>query len=420
MVASGFTLIFGLMRVVNMAHGSLYLLGGYLALQMQDSWFKEQSGWASRSAATGDASYSLLELDRPAAAGDADHRPDRRGVQQVFLRWNQGQDLRQALITIALSVIFADQMLAAFGGISKDIKAPTGWPDSIALPGDVRFGFFRGVVVLGAAILIGLALWWLIKRTRFGKIVRAGVDDRDMVAALGINVQLVFAAAFFIGALLAGFGGVLGGTMIALAPGEDTSFLLNSLIVVIIGGMGSLGGAAIGALALGPRGRLRRRLPDLRRHQPDELLDHRHVRPARRRPRRPAARPVREARMTRDRRAGTHGLGRARAIAVLLAVLAPLVFTEFFVSVILTKSLWLGVAAASLIFLSAFGGMVSLAQVGIYGVAGMTFAEPRRRRRRQQRRLGALARGAGRDPRRRRASGWSSARSPRGASASTS
>jgi branched-chain amino acid transport system permease protein len=81
--------------------------------------------------------------------------------------------------------------------------------------------------------------------------VRAGVDDRDMVAALGINVQMIFAAAFFLGALLAGLGGVLGGTMIALAPGEDTSFLLNSLIVVIIGGMGSLGGAAIGALALG-------------------------------------------------------------------------------------------------------------------------------------------------------------------------
>jgi branched-chain amino acid transport system permease protein len=148
-------------------------------------------------------------------------------------------------------VIFADQMLAQFGGISKDIKTPTDWPDSINLPGDVRFGFFRGVVVLGAALLIALGLWYLIKKTRFGKIVRAGVDDRDMVSALGINVQLVFAGAFLIGALLAGFGGVLGGTMISLSPGQDTSFLLNSLIVVIIGGMGSLGGAAIGALALG-------------------------------------------------------------------------------------------------------------------------------------------------------------------------
>ena len=171
-------------------------------------------------------------------------------IQQVFLRWNQGQDLRQALITIALSVIFADQMLAAFGGISKDIKTPSDWPDSINVF-DVRFGFFRGVIVLGSALLIGVGLWWIIKRTRFGKIVRAGVDDRDMVAALGINVQLIFALAFLLGALLAGFGGVLGGTMISLQPGNDTAFLLNSLIVVIIGGMGSLGGAAIGALALG-------------------------------------------------------------------------------------------------------------------------------------------------------------------------
>ena len=172
-------------------------------------------------------------------------------LQQIFLRWNQGQDLRQALITIALSVILADQMLAYWGGISKDISAPSSWPTSITLPGEVRFGFFRGVVVLGAALLIGLALYLIIKRTRFGKIVRAGVDDREMVSALGINVNLVFIGMFFLGAMLAGLGGVLGGTMISLAPGQDTAFLLNSLIVVIIGGMGSLGGAAIGALALG-------------------------------------------------------------------------------------------------------------------------------------------------------------------------
>jgi branched-chain amino acid transport system permease protein len=250
-VASGFTLIFGLMRVVNMAHGSLYLLGGYLALEMQDAWFKEDAGLGLSLSGNDDTSYSLLAWIVPLLLATAIIGVLGVLIQQVFLRWNQGQDLRQALITIALSVILADQMLAAFGGISKDIKTPTAWPDSIDLPGDVRFGFFRGVVVLGAAVAIGVGLWWIIKRTRFGKIVRAGVDDRDMVAALGINVQLVFALAFLLGALLAGFGGVLGGTMIALAPGEDTSFLLNSLIVVIIGGMGSLGGAAIGALALG-------------------------------------------------------------------------------------------------------------------------------------------------------------------------
>ena len=250
-VASGFTLIFGLMRVVNMAHGSLYLLGGYFALKMQESWFQEDTGLNLSLSGTSDAEYGLFGWLVPLVLATLIIGFLGVAMQQVFLRWNQGQDLRQALITIALSVILADQMLAAYGGISKDIAAPTAWPTSITLPGDVRFGFFRGVIVLGAALLISLLLWLVIKRTRFGKIVRAGVDDRDMVSALGINVNLVFAGAFFIGAMLAGFGGVLGGTMISLAPGQDTAFLLNSLIVVIIGGMGSLGGAAIGALALG-------------------------------------------------------------------------------------------------------------------------------------------------------------------------
>jgi branched-chain amino acid transport system permease protein len=250
-VASGFTLIFGLMRVVNMAHGSLYLLGGYLALKMQEAWFKEDTGLGISLSGATDAEYGFVGWFIPLIAATICIGFIGVAMQQVFLRWNQGQDLRQALITIALSVIFADQMLAAFGGISKDIAAPSAWPTSVLLPGDVRFGFFRGVIVLGSALLIGLLLFLVIKRTRFGKIVRAGVDDRDMVSALGINVNLVFAGAFFIGALLAGFGGVLGGTMISLAPGQDTAFLLNSLIVVIIGGMGSLGGAAIGALALG-------------------------------------------------------------------------------------------------------------------------------------------------------------------------
>ena len=250
-VASGFTLIFGLMRVVNMAHGSLYLLGGYLALRMQESWFKDDSGLGLSLSGASDTEYGLAGWLVPLILATVIIGFVGVGMQQVFLRWNQGQELRQALITIALSVILADQMLAEFGGISKDIAAPSSWPTSVLLPGDVRFGFFRGVVVLGSALLIGLLLWLVFKRTRFGKIVRAGVDDRDMVAVLGINVNLVFAGAFFIGAMLAGFGGVLGGTMISLAPGQDTAFLLNSLIVVIIGGMGSLGGAAIGALALG-------------------------------------------------------------------------------------------------------------------------------------------------------------------------
>ena len=250
-VASGFTLIFGLMRVVNMAHGSLYLLGGYLALELQEAWFEDDTGLGLSLSGTSETEYGLAGWLIPLLVATLLIGLLGVAIQQVFLRWNQGQDLRQALITIALSVIIGDQMLARYGGISQDIATPASWPTSVLLPGDVRFGFFRGAIVLGSALLIGLALWLIIKRTRFGKIVRAGVDDRDMVSALGINVQLVFAGAFFLGAMLAGFGGVLGGTMLSLAPGQDTAFLLNSLIVVIIGGMGSLGGAAIGAIALG-------------------------------------------------------------------------------------------------------------------------------------------------------------------------
>jgi branched-chain amino acid transport system permease protein len=252
-VASGFTLIFGLMRVVNMAHGSLYLLGGYLAFEMQEGWFQEETGGLNLSLASPSGSaaeYDLVGWLVPLVLASLVIGVVGVVIQQLFLRWNQGQDLRQALITIAISVIMADQMLAEFGGIAKDIKTPASWPESVTIFG-VQYGFFRLVIVTGAALVIGLGLWWLIKRTRFGLIVRAGVDDREMVSALGINIPLVFAAAFFVGAFLAGLGGVLGGTMIALEPGEDTSFLLNSLIVVIIGGMGSLGGAAIGALLLG-------------------------------------------------------------------------------------------------------------------------------------------------------------------------
>ena len=243
-VSAGFTLIFGLMRVVNMAHGSLYLLAGYIAFTIQTNNYGVSSNLMSGNPATV-TSWIVPLVIATGVIGVV-------GVlmQQVFLRWNQGQDLRQALITIAISVILADQMVAHFGGIAESIQQPAAWPDSVQLFG-VRYGFFRLVVVVGAAVAIGALLFLVIKQTRFGMIIRAGVDDRAMVSALGVNIQLVFAGAFFIGALLAGLAGALGGTMIAVQPGNDSAFLLDSLIVVIIGGMGSLGGAAIGSIALG-------------------------------------------------------------------------------------------------------------------------------------------------------------------------
>jgi len=247
-VASGFTLIFGLMRIVNMAHGSLYLLGGYVAFELQKKLSGTEgastSGFGGGNVTVGDWLLPLvLSMLIVGTVGLIMH--------QLFLRWNQGQELRQALITIAISIIAADQMLAHFGGVAEDIKLPPSLDKPLALHVyGLTYGRFRLFVLL-VAVLLGVAMVLTFKKTRFGMIVRAGVDDRSMVSALGINIQLVFAVAFFVGAALAGLGGVFGGTMVALGPGEDSSFLLNSLIVVIIGGMGSLAGAAVGAAALG-------------------------------------------------------------------------------------------------------------------------------------------------------------------------
>jgi branched-chain amino acid transport system permease protein len=240
-IASGFTLIFGLMRIVNMAHGSLYLLGAYVAFEFQKHQVVDWA-WAVVISTIGIGLVGLV-------------------MHQLFLRWNQGQELRQALITIALSFILGDQMLAYFGGAQHYIRPPD------RLAGNADFGIYctsGGIfggscltypwfrfVALGAAVGVALLLFLVIKRTRFGMIVRAGVDDPAMVSATGIDLGRVNAVAFFLGSSLAGLGGSLAGAFLVIAPGEDADFLLKALIVVIVGGMGSLGGAAVGALALG-------------------------------------------------------------------------------------------------------------------------------------------------------------------------
>ena len=138
-------------------------------------------------------------------------------IQQVFLRWNQGQELRQALITIAISIIVADQAVARFGGIAKEISVPV--RKSVDLPIVGMFGTMR-LVMLFVAILVGILLWLLITKTRFGMIVRAGVDDRQTVTALGVDIQKVFAVAFLLGAFLAGLAGVLGGAVNSVKIGR--------------------------------------------------------------------------------------------------------------------------------------------------------------------------------------------------------
>ena len=207
-VASGFTLIFGLMRVVNMAHGSFFLLGGYIALRVQRDLVGQGGAFGLSS-----SQVSVVNWVVPAIVGTVLVGFVGLAMQQTLLRWNQGQDLRQALITIAVSIILADQMLSHFGGIAEGIT----WPGRIDHFVDLRVAEVQyseeRLLILLLSLVIGAALWFWLKRTRTGMVIRAGVDDRAMVSALGINIQRTFAIAFFVGSALAGLGGVVGGSV---------------------------------------------------------------------------------------------------------------------------------------------------------------------------------------------------------------
>ncbi len=229
LVASGFSLIFGLLKNVNLAHGSLYLLGAYLGISVTDL--------------TGSWTLGVLVGALGAALVGV-------ALQVGIFRFLQGQDLRQALVTIGISVVLADAMLWIWGSDIYQFEPPEWMYGSIVLPVVRGYPVYK-LVLIGIALVTGLLLWLLLNRTALGVMIRAGVDDRVMLGCTGVNVQVVFAATFAIGAALAGAGGVIGGSLMSVAPGEDTRYLLASLVVVIVGGMGSIVGTAIGALLVG-------------------------------------------------------------------------------------------------------------------------------------------------------------------------
>ena len=229
-VAAGFTLVFGLMRNVNLAHGSLYLLGGYLGF-----FTAQYTGWWLLALAAGFLGAALVGL----------------AMQVSIFRFMQGEDLRQTLVTIALSIVIADLLMWAIGAQVHQMEAPEWLAGPLrGIPLINAYSKYR-LMLLPIGIAIGVALWLFLNRTRVGMMIRAGVDDRGMLAASGVNVNLVFAVTFAIGAGLAGFGGVIGAVELSMVPGEDVRLLLASLIVVIVGGMGSVIGAALGATILG-------------------------------------------------------------------------------------------------------------------------------------------------------------------------
>jgi len=232
----------GLVDVIgkNLAHGTLYLLGGYIGFHAADI--------------TG---YWLLAF--PAAfivVGIC-------GVllQVLVFRRMEGEDLRQTLVTIGISIVVADLMLWGFGGDFYNISPPewlsgpveTFFVTTVKRSGDLvymKYPMVR-IAIFCAAVVLGVCMWLALNKTRIGMMIRAGVDDRDMLSATGARIQIVFVGVFAFGAGLAGIAGVVGGTFQSVAPGEDIRFLLASLVVVIVGGMGSIPGAALGALLIG-------------------------------------------------------------------------------------------------------------------------------------------------------------------------
>lgn len=230
LAASGFSLIFGLMRTVNMAHGALLLLGGYVGWSVVD--------------ATGLWALGVLSGGMAAALAGA-------VVQIGVLGWMQGDELRQTLASIAISIILADLMLWIWGGNTYQVHTPD-W-----LAGGIRIevlgiGYAKvRLYLIAFALVVGIALWLFIQKTRVGAVIRAGVDDQQMLRALGYPINKIFILVFAMGGMLAGMAGVIAGSALSIAPGTDLQFLLSSLVVVIVGGMGSVGGAALGALLIG-------------------------------------------------------------------------------------------------------------------------------------------------------------------------
>lgn len=229
LVASGLTLIFGLMRIITLAHGTSYLLGGYLGFAI----------------ATATGNWILGALGAAIAIGIFG-----LVIYHGLISRFQNDDMRVALITLGVAIIGTDLMMASFGGLATQVPVDKSVLVGVDIPLIGQYPLIR-LLILGIAVLVGVALTLFIARTRFGSRVRAGVDDSQMASATGVNVRIVFTVIFFLGSALAGFAGVVGGTLFPLQPGQDGTYLLFSLVVVIVGGMGSIPGAAIGAVLVG-------------------------------------------------------------------------------------------------------------------------------------------------------------------------
>jgi branched-chain amino acid transport system permease protein len=228
LLASGLSLIFGVMRIVNLAHGSYFLLGGYVGLSVV---WRTQSFVAAL--LTGALAIALIGI----------------AMERLFLRRLTGQTLGQVLMTIGFALIFQDLALLLWGGDPYSLPVPPVLSGVVTV-GTLRFPRYR-LFIMALAGVIGAGLWLALDRTRIGAIIRAAVDDAEMAQGVGIRVPTVSMGVFALGAFLAALGGVIGGGFLGVYPGLDFEILPYAFVVVIVGGLGSLPGAMVGSLLVG-------------------------------------------------------------------------------------------------------------------------------------------------------------------------
>ena len=228
LLSSGFYLIFGLMRIANLTHGALFMLGAYVGVSILK--FVPNLWLAALLGGLVIAAFGAL-------------------VERLILRQLAGNSLGQVLVTLGIAFIIADFCLMVWGGDPIPVQTPESLRQPLII-GGVAFPTYRLVVVV-IAIVTAFALYLLMERTRLGAMIRAGVDDMQMARAVGIPVSRLFTIVFCLGAGLAGAGGIIGGPILSAYPGLDADMLPLALIVVILGGVGSLVGAFVGSFIIG-------------------------------------------------------------------------------------------------------------------------------------------------------------------------
>jgi branched-chain amino acid transport system permease protein len=239
-IAAGFTLIFGLMGVLNLSHGALYLIGGYVGVSVS-----RYTGNFFLAVIAGMFTVGIMGIL----------------MQHVLLR-HIHEHLPQVLLTIGVSLFFGDLAIWIWGGFGHLVNKPPVFEGSIQI-GEFSFPSYRFLVII-VGVIVAVFLWWFHERSIYGAIVRAGEDNEEMTQGIGVNIRLVKTLVFGLGATLAGLGGVIGGPFLGVYPGQDLEVLTLAMVVVVIGGKGSLLGAFLGALIVGLADNLARiLLPEL-------------------------------------------------------------------------------------------------------------------------------------------------------------